>query len=114
MQSGAAGIEQAIAVWRDMAILRRALEAWFAAFETDMVSRSPGHEPSSLSTSMPTAGPEKALFCYSSAIRLLNEDVSTLPQVVEYPDLAVAESLNYYVSASLTLPSHHSPGTIAA
>lgn len=103
MQLGLSGVDQAISVWRDFAILRRALKAWLAAFETDMMARSLENElqmsPLTVPYTQRQAGPSKPLFWYRAATRLLNKDVWTLPQVVEYSDLAVGESLNYYVSA---------------
>jgi len=80
-----------IAVWRDMAILRRALHAWYEAYEADMVDQD--QKVNSETTSC-----GRSLFWIRPTTGILSEDVWTLPEMIEYRDADAAETLSFYVS----------------
>jgi hypothetical protein len=83
--------DQAVAVWRDMAILRRALHAWYEAFEADSVGQDP-------SVNVGTDPDRRPLFLTRATTGILSDDVWTVPEMIEYRDADVSETLNFYVS----------------
>jgi hypothetical protein len=85
MQLPATSSQKFIAVWRDMAILRRGLRAWFAAVETE-------------ASLMDDQGVSIPLFWKRPATRYLTNDILSVPEAVEYRSQEIAEALTYYVS----------------
>jgi len=83
--------DQAIAVWRDMAILKHALHAWYDAYEVDTVDQE-------RNMNVGTSVNGRPLFWTRPTTGILSEDIWTLPEMIEYRDAEVAETLSFYVS----------------
>jgi len=91
IQDQQANPDQAVAVWRDMAILKRALHAWYEAYEVDTINQD-------RDTSTGTGVNGRSLFWTRPTTGILSEDIWTLPEMIEYRDAEVAETLSFYVS----------------